>query len=126
MKIRVIPLLLVLSLAALAAVTQTPANPDERIVAPRRTQAPAAPPHQPEAAPAPAAADQQEAAALRADLAHMRVLLNQMRTNLAFVQNTDTPLKHQFTLNNEMWDSLLSDMERRLQRLEHPPAKAGQ
>jgi hypothetical protein len=35
---------------------------------------------------------------MRADLERLKVLLNQMRTNLAFVQTTQTPLKHQFEL----------------------------
>ena len=50
-------------------------------------------------------------AAMKADLQRMRVILNQMRTNLAFVQNTATPLKHQFELENEMWQVVLDRMD---------------
>ncbi len=64
------------------------------------------------------AADQQEVEALRGDIKRMRVLLNQMQVNLAFVQTSDTPLKHEFDLNNEMWQILLGDMERRVEKME--------
>ena len=51
---------------------------------------------------------------MSADLQRMHVLLNQMQTNLAFVQTTTTPLKHQFELEIDMWQILLNQMERRL------------
>ncbi len=109
-------LLFAMALIAVAAPRQT--NPDERIV----THSPA---HAaPQQKPAPAASqpgpklNQQEAEAMRKDLQQMHVLLNQMQTNLAFVQTSDTPLKHQFDLNNDMWQAMLSDLERRLQKLE--------
>jgi len=57
-------------------------------------------------------------AAMKADLQRMRVILNQMRTNLAFVQNTATPLKHQFELEKEMWQVVLNRMDRRIQEME--------
>ena len=50
----------------------------------------------------------------RADLQRMKALLAQMRTNLAFVQNTQTPLKHQFELECDLWQILISDLERHL------------
>jgi hypothetical protein len=56
----------------------------------------------------------QEVAAMKGDLQKMRVLLNQMQMNLAFVQNTTTPLKHQFELEIDMWQILLQRMERRV------------
>jgi hypothetical protein len=56
----------------------------------------------------------QEVAAMGADLQRMRVLLNQMQTNLAFVQATTTPLKHQFELEIDMWQILVNQMERRV------------
>lgn len=49
------------------------------------------------------------------DLRQMRALLNQMRTNLAFVGSTTTPLAHQFQLEIDMWQALLDRMERREQ-----------
>ena len=63
--------------------------------------------------------------AMRADLKKMHVILNQMQTNLAFVTNTNDPLKHQFELEIEMWQILLNQMDRRIEELgrrEHNPA----
>ena len=74
----------------------------------------------PETSVAPSASDvdQKELEALRGDIKRMRVLLSQMQTNLAFVQTSDTPLKHEFDLNNEMWQLVMNDMDRRLQKLD--------
>ncbi|HWX55198.1 MAG TPA: hypothetical protein VN176_11470 [Verrucomicrobiae bacterium] len=52
--------------------------------------------------------------ALRSDLARMKVLVQQMETNLAFVDTTETPLKHQFQLEIDMWKAVIHQMERRL------------
>ena len=63
--------------------------------------------------------------AMQADSKKMHVILNQMQTNLAFVTNTNDPLKHQFELEVEMWQMLLSQMDRRIEemgRREHNPA----
>jgi hypothetical protein len=63
--------------------------------------------------------------AMRADSKKMHVILNQMQTNLAFVTNTNDPLKHQFELEVEMWQMLLNQMDRRIEemgRREHNPA----
>ncbi len=49
------------------------------------------------------------------DLRKMRVIVAQMEANLAFVDNTQSPLKHQFQLEIDMWKALLSNMERRAQ-----------
>jgi len=57
--------------------------------------------------------------AMQADAKKMRVILNQMRTNLAFVQSTQTPLKHQFELEIDMWQTLLDQMDRRIREMEH-------
>jgi hypothetical protein len=43
----------------------------------------------------------------------MQVLLGQMQRNVAFVSTGDTPLKHQFELEIEMWQLLLRDMEKK-------------
>ena len=56
----------------------------------------------------------QQLEALRSDLKKMRSLLAQMQTNLAFVQNAPTPLKHQFELEIDMWRTLLEHMERQM------------
>ncbi len=52
--------------------------------------------------------------ALRADLARMKSLVHQMEVNLAFVSPTETPLKHQFELEIDMWKTIIQHMERRL------------
>ncbi len=72
--------------------------------APRMTNAPAV--------------DAAELEAMKADAKAMRVILNQMRTNLAFVQTTATPLKHQFELEIDMWQVLLDHMQRRIEKME--------
>jgi hypothetical protein len=61
--------------------------------------------------------DQQEIQSLNNDISRMRTLVQQMEMNLAFVQTSQTPLKHQFELEIEMWRVMLGDMERRVQRL---------
>lgn len=63
-------------------------------------------------------ADDSELGTMKADVGKMNVLLNQMRTNLAFVQTTQTPLKHQFELEIDMWQTLLSQMNRRIDRMQ--------
>ena len=51
---------------------------------------------------------------LQDDLKQMRVLVQQMQTNLAFVTSTQGPLKHQFELEIEMWQLEIARLERRL------------
>lgn len=48
-----------------------------------------------------------------ADLQRMRILLGQMQRNVAFVSAGDTPLKHQFELELQMWQLLIQDMEKK-------------
>ncbi|HLK08321.1 MAG TPA: hypothetical protein VKV30_10275 [Candidatus Angelobacter sp.] len=54
-----------------------------------------------------------DAQALREDIRKMRALVAQMESNLAFVDSTQTPLKHQFQLDIDMWNILINQMERR-------------
>lgn len=54
-----------------------------------------------------------EAQAQRDDIRKMRALVAQMQSNLAFVDNTQSPLKHQFQLDIDMWNVLINQMERR-------------
>ena len=56
-----------------------------------------------------------DAKALEADVRRMRALVDQMQNNLAFVDNTQSPLKHQFQLEIDAWRTLISQMERRAQ-----------
>ncbi|HEY2361815.1 MAG TPA: hypothetical protein VGK36_11895 [Candidatus Angelobacter sp.] len=51
--------------------------------------------------------------AQRDDIRKMRALVAQMQSNLAFVDNTQSPLKHQFQLDIDMWNVLINQMERR-------------
>lgn len=57
--------------------------------------------------------------ALRDDLAKMKSLVQQMEQNLAFVDTTQSPLKHQFQLEIDMWKTTINEMERRLERGGH-------
>lgn len=50
---------------------------------------------------------------VRADLEKMHILLEQMQRNVAFVSAGDTPLKHQFQLEIEMWRLLIGDLEKK-------------
>ena len=54
-----------------------------------------------------------DAQALRDDIRKMRALVHQMETNLAFVDTTQSPLKHQLQLDIDMWNILINQMERR-------------
>jgi hypothetical protein len=54
-----------------------------------------------------------DAQALRDDIKRMRALVGQMETNLAFVDTTQSPLKHQFQLDIDMWNVVINQMERR-------------
>jgi hypothetical protein len=56
-----------------------------------------------------------EARALQGDIKRMRALVHQMQTNLAFVDTTQSPLKHQFQLEIDAWNTLIDQMERRAQ-----------
>ena len=56
--------------------------------------------------------------ALKSDADRMRVLINQMRNNLGFIQNTTTPLHHQFELEIDMWQLVLEQMQHHINALE--------
>jgi GTP1/Obg family GTP-binding protein len=53
-----------------------------------------------------------DAQALRDDIKRMRALVGQMQANLAFVDTTQSPLKHQFQLDIDMWNVVINQMER--------------
>ncbi len=59
------------------------------------------------------AADENKA--MQGDIRRMRALVHQMETNLAFVDTTQSPLKHQFQLEIDAWNTLINQMERRAQ-----------
>jgi hypothetical protein len=52
---------------------------------------------------------------LRRDIQAMQTLVDQMNKNLASVATGETPLKHQFRLQIDMWNLILRRMEKRLQ-----------
>lgn len=62
--------------------------------------------------------EQDEIAALKSDLQRMRATVYQMQTNLAFVGSTTTPLYHEFELDIQMWQMIIGEMQRRVDRLE--------
>lgn len=109
---RIVPAIIVSSICLLAvagAQTKAAQHATEVIATPA-AQATAQPAVAPRSS---ASADEQQA--LRDDLRKMRALVQQMETNLAFVDNTPSPLKHQFQLEIDMWRTLIDQMERRLQ-----------
>ena len=71
--------------------------------------------------PNPAASD--DVQELRTDLDRLKVLLNQMRTNLAFVQTSQSPLKHQFELEADAWQLMVEQMDRRVKAMEERKAR---
>jgi uncharacterized membrane protein YgcG len=77
-------------------------------------QKPDAPREASPAAQAAAKLSAEDVQALRQDLDHMKALLQQMESNLAFVDTTQSPLKHQFQLEIDMWRTVIASMERRL------------
>jgi hypothetical protein len=52
---------------------------------------------------------------LRDDIKKMRTLVRQMESNLAFVDTTQSPLKHQFQLDIDMWKIVIDHLEKRVQ-----------
>lgn len=73
------------------------------------------------AAPHPQAAASQDLSAdqvqgLKDDLARMKSLVQQMETNLSAVDTSQSPLKHQFQLEIDMWRMMIRQMERKLNK----------
>ena len=66
----------------------------------------------------PPAVDPAEIDALKADVQRMSAILNQMRTNLGYVSTTTQPLRHQFDLEIDMWQTVIGQTERRIQKME--------
>ena len=64
------------------------------------------------------AARPDEISALRDDIRKMRLLVQQMENNTTFVSDTQSPLKHQFDLNIQMWKLVIGQMERRVDAME--------
>src|SRR5215831_20199122 len=67
----------------------------------------------PAARSAPQAARPDDVSALRDDIRKMRLLVQQMENNTTFVSDTQSPLKHQFDLEIQMWKLMIAQMERR-------------
>jgi hypothetical protein len=64
------------------------------------------------------ASQQSEIDDLKSDMSQMKVVLNQMTTNLAAVSDSQSPLKHQFQLDIEMWQIVIMQTQRRINALE--------
>jgi hypothetical protein len=71
-------------------------------------------------APAQTSRSNEANSTLKTDLERMRILVGQMQRNVAFVTAGDTPLKHQFELEIEMWQLLIRDMEKKMNAAEKP------
>jgi TolA-binding protein len=71
---------------------------------------------------APASDSSEDIVAMKSDLAKMRVLVTQMQNNLGLTTTSTTPLYHQFELETQMWQLLIAQMERRIERLERNPS----
>ena len=73
------------------------------------------------AAPHPQATASQDLSAdqvqgLKDDLARMKSLVQQMEINLSSVDTSQSPLKHQFQLEIDMWRMMIRQMERKLNK----------
>ena len=110
MPVRVLGMLLML-FAARCALAQAPSS--DQLNQPH-IQPPPSPAPRAEAPAKPASPLPPVGQDMRSDLQRMRALLSQMRSNLAFVQNTQSPLKHQFELECDMWQILIADLERHI------------
>jgi hypothetical protein len=53
---------------------------------------------------------------LQGDLDRMRNLVEQMQTNLAFISSPQTPMKHQFELEIEMWQLVIERMDQKIKQ----------
>ena len=103
-------ILAIMSLQSLPVVAQTSPPPPQQGAPPQSTS----PENIGNTVPATSTAGMSRDEALRADLTRMRAILYQMQNNLAFVQTTQSPLKHQFELDVEMWSAMIDHMERTL------------
>jgi hypothetical protein len=97
----------VLGSITVAAAQTRAAEPGNGAQSPAATAASAAPAARPD-----------EVAALRDDVRNMRSLVQQMENNLTFVSDTQSPLKHQFEMEIQMWKMVIGQMERRLNAIE--------
>lgn len=62
----------------------------------------------------PVSPGQNDVQQLREDIQRMKNLVQQMEMNLGFVDTTQSPLKHQFQIEIDMWKTVIDQMERRL------------
>jgi hypothetical protein len=59
---------------------------------------------------------------MKADLAKMQSLLNQMQAVFSLVGNPTSPANHELELNIDMWRILINQMQRRVDHMERAPA----
>lgn len=62
------------------------------------------------------AISEEEVRASQADLQRMHTLVQQLQMNLVSLPPGPTPLRHQFELEIELWQTLIAHMERQLPR----------
>jgi hypothetical protein len=53
---------------------------------------------------------------LQGDLERMRSIVEQMQTNMAFVSSGQTPMKHQFELEIQMWQLVIEQMDKKIKQ----------
>lgn len=68
----------------------------------------------------PAASTQSDLQDLRDQVEKMKALVQQMEQNLGFVDSTQSPLKHQFQLEIDMWKTMIAEMEKKLNTSRRP------
>ena len=113
---------MILAATAISTCAQTP--PMRRAAkSPAKTEAPA--PQAPAIAPESGEsvkARQARAQQMLADIAKMRNILDQMDRNKAFAAPGETPLKHQFDLEIDLWRTLLDDLQAQANSMAAPAA----
>jgi hypothetical protein len=67
--------------------------------------------------------DDNEVAAMKADLTKMQSLLTQMQAVFALVGNPTLPANHELELNIDMWRLLIGQLQRRVKRMEEAENK---
>lgn len=57
---------------------------------------------------------------LRQQVQTMKIMVQRMESNLAFVDTTQSPLKIQFQLEIDMWKTVIGEMEKKLNSSKRP------
>lgn len=73
-----------------------------------------------EKAAASSAINQNDIQDLRQQVQTMKIMVQRMESNLAFVDTTQSPLKIQFQLEIDMWKTVIGEMEKKLNSSKRP------